>query len=440
MMIPLSWLFNILLISQPLFSKAFVVPATGLRSTTTDFRGHVVVRDVHRTWGLAASSSADEENPVENPVEQFSEERKQNLFQFLLRDLQVEGVPLLGCDADQTHILQAAMWTTMAELSEKDTADKTCMIFENIPMDPLRAFVDDFGELKTESRLLDALPELQRFNVSLVGKGIGPAILIATGNRTDSEKATYDSVQENTAVPDELKWTSAMKMFVSRMMSGLEVGLESRDIESGPLAYRLSGSLDMCDTMSAFWNCVCELLSLPEEELGSTILCIPPPPTGVPNFDAEARFSAVSELMNRSLRLYRGDGIFSLNHMHPNYSRQSIHPKDGHTQGHLPPTRWLRVILKHNGNADEAEKLTNDQLELQDYQRRSPLPAVVIERVSQLNAATTPENEAVQLDLGDGKVENASGVSMYARNVIRMASEGKASLQSALEAEIALTL
>jgi hypothetical protein len=96
-------------------------------------------------------------------------------------------------------------------------------------------------------------------------------------------------------------------------------------------------------------------------------------------------------------------------------------------------------MLKTNGNAEEAEGLTAAQLNLHNYQRRSPLPAVVIKRVSQLDAAMTPDSGIIQLDLGDGRIEMASGLPTYSRNTIRMAKEGKEALQSALDAEIELT-
>jgi len=53
----------------------------------------------------------------DNPAE-WDEERRSNVFQALLRDLQIEGVPLLGCDSNQVQTLNAALWTTMAELGD----------------------------------------------------------------------------------------------------------------------------------------------------------------------------------------------------------------------------------------------------------------------------------------------------------------------------------
>jgi hypothetical protein len=66
------------------------------------------------------------------------------------------------------------------------------------------------------------------------------------------------------------------------------------------------------------------------------------------------------------------------------------------------------------------------------------LPAITIKRVSQLNAAMTQENDIVDLDLGDGRIEKASGVATYSRNIIRLVGEGKNTLETALDAEIAI--
>ncbi|KAL3795867.1 hypothetical protein ACHAWO_010159 [Cyclotella atomus] len=63
--------------------------------------------------------------------------------------------------------LNAALWTTMAELSANPLAERVCLVLEDIP---LRHFV----VLKTQERLMQYLPELKRFSVSLVGKGVGP--------------------------------------------------------------------------------------------------------------------------------------------------------------------------------------------------------------------------------------------------------------------------
>ena len=70
-----------------------------------------------RSWSLgSALPSAD----AEAAIAELDDDRRANLFQATLRDLQVESVPLMGCDANRVETMNAALWTTMAELSESD--------------------------------------------------------------------------------------------------------------------------------------------------------------------------------------------------------------------------------------------------------------------------------------------------------------------------------
>jgi hypothetical protein len=88
-----------------------------------------------------------------------------------------------------------------------------------------------------------------------------------------------------------------------------------------------------------FWNCVCEMMSVPEPDLSSVMLSLP----GICIGDDRAshdRFAAVVELAGRYLCLYRGDGAFGLVHFHPAYDRSLIHPLDKPSYGHLPPISW----------------------------------------------------------------------------------------------------
>jgi hypothetical protein len=234
-----------------------------------------------------------------------------------------------------------------------------------------------------------------------------------------------------------------MKSFVDRMIVGLEAcpytknkniaptGLEERDIQAAPIGYRSARSGDVCVVIAAFWNCICELLSVPDEQLSCTVFTFPA--------EAHDRFSAVAELLSRSLFMYRGEDLFEVLYMHPSYDRNLIIPEDKPAHGHLPPTSWLGPMLRLNGNV-EADRLSDEEKDLQNYQRRSPLPALIIKRKSQLDVAASPESGIVSLDMGGGSIEMASGVPIYARNVIRLAAEGKDSLQAALYAEIAITL
>ena len=57
--------------------------------------------------------------------------------------------------------------------------------------------------------------------------------------------------------------------------------------------------------------------------------------------------------------------------------------------------------------------------------------------VNQLNAANGAKS-VVDLEVGDGVFEKASGITTYSRNAIRLAGTGKEKLEAGLEAEIAM--
>lgn len=88
-----------------------------------------------------------------------------------------------------------------------------------------------------------------------------------------------------------------------------------------------------------------------------------------------------------------------------------------------------------NGNEEESHNLSDDELELSDYQRRSPFAMINILRNSQVNAASGAKS-IVELSLEDGTTTQASGITTYSRNTIRMAKVGKEKLQSELEKEM----
>jgi hypothetical protein len=386
----------------------------------------------------------------EDFVAELDDDRRANLFQSMLRDLQIENVPLLGCDAREVHTMNAALWTTMSELSETDEAQKVCIIMEDIPMDALKAFATDYSNLLTQTRLLEQLPELRRIGVSLLGKGIGPALVIETSKRTAED---LEEKKARTAVEDtleEFRCTAALKSFVDRIVIGLEAcpytktpelsgsGLEARGVVPGPVAYRYSKSSDACAAVASFWTSVCELLSVPESDISTTLLSLPAIGPGN-NSQAHSRFSAVVELISRNLCLFRGDAVFGLVHFHPAYDRDEIHPADKPAFGHLPPMSFLRPMLRLNGNVEKAESMTDDDLFLSNYQRRSPHTMINILRVSQLNAAVGAKS-IVNLELDGGRIEKASGITLYSRNAIRLAGQGKDKLQVALDKEIDMSL
>lgn len=429
-----------------------VVAATSGRAITSAFspssirKNNVIIKQKQFSNGrqeqpiiIPTTLQLSEENPAEWP-----EERRSAMFQTLLRDLQIEGVPLLGCDANQVHTLNAALWTTMAELGDQDDAQRACLILEEIPTSALLAFAEDFTVLKTQQRLMDHLPELKRFSVSILGRGVGPALLIETNDRTEEEKTTAAAQRAIEGTYDKEKTIAALKSFIDRVVVNLEacpytksvdisaVGLEQRGVTPGPVGYRFSQTTDACMTMSVFWNCICEMMGEPDDKLSSIMLSLP----GIGDKDHD-RFAAVVEIVGRYLCLFRGDASFGLVHFHPEYDRSAINPVDAASYGHLPPISWLRAILKMGGHGAEAETLSDEELALSNYQRRAPHTAINILRMSQVNAAAGAKS-IVDLDIGNGRIEKASGITLYTRNTLRMASIGRESLQSALDTDIAM--
>jgi len=356
--------------------------------------------------------------------------------------------------------MSAALWTTLAEMSENDEESKTCLVLEEIPIPALMAFVEDFTVLKTQERLIAYLPELKRLSVSLVGKGAGPAFVLEASKRTEEEleekkgrNGGADTDTDTAVVYNEEKCTKALQSFIDRVVVNEEacpytksinlaaVGLESRGVPPGGVGYRYNGASDACAAVGVFWNSVCELLSTPQEEISTTMLSLPGIGAGT---DEEAlfRFNAVAELISRNLCLFRGDDVFGLVHFHPAYDRTAIHPVDKPAYGHLPPRGWLRPMLKMNGNVQEAEAsseggLSDEELNLSDFQRKSPFTAINILRVNQLNAASGAKS-IVDLEVGEGVTEKASGITTYSRNAIRLAGVGEEKLQAGLDADIAM--
>lgn len=381
---------------------------------------------------------------------QESKDKDAKKFQAIFADLQKEGVPLLGCDANQVNTFSAALWTTLAEMNEDDKGQKACLVLEKIPLGALAAFTEDFSILKMQDRLMKFLPELDRISISIVGKDTGPALLLETQDRTPEEIAEKESrLAKAEGSTNEESCTNALKSFVNRMVIGLDAcpytqtvdlsatGLESKGVTPGPVAYRFSASTDACGALASFWTCICELSSYPEAQLSTAVLSLPGIGPGVDDA-AHDRFAAVVELISRNLCLYRGDGVFGLVHFHPAYDRAKIHPVDSAAYGHLPPRNWLRPMLRERKYDEQADNMTEEDLSMSDYQRRSPHTAINILRASQLNAAAGPKS-IVDLDLGEGKTEKASGLTTYTRNAIRLAGVGKEDLQRALDEEIQMS-
>jgi hypothetical protein len=404
----------------------------------------------HDLWelnakGFAKSSSDEGKQPVRG-AEAAASLSPEHVFQSLMRDLQIEGVPLLECDAASVETYQAAVWTTMAEMSDSDKASKNCLVFEKIPMSALIAFADDVATLKLQPRMMNYLPELERFSVQVVGKGAGPALVFDATERTAEEIIERETRTFSEASITEKSATSALKSFVDRVViaeaacpytknaDSAPVGLESKGVNPASVGYRYGGSSDAAHALASFWTCICELQSLPESDLSTVVLSLPCIGPGKSD-EALNRFATVVELISRILCMFRGDAMFGLVHFHPAYNRDAIFPNDKPAYGHLPPRAWLRPMLRMNNNESAATSLTDDQLALSDYQRRSPHTAINILRTTQIAAAAGAKS-IVDLQLDDSSTVKASGILTYSRNAIRLAEIGKGTLDEALDQEM----
>ena len=167
------------------FVEVSVVEAFSLGQVRFDSR----ICEVYESATCRRSSSLSEttNSEVEN-FDDWSDERKAGLFQFLLRDLEIEGVPLLACDGVAANkTLQGATWTVAGQLSENDFERKVCLVLEDIPVKDLKIIIDTFSSIKKQDRWMDSLHDLRRFSLSPVGNGIGPAMILETQNRTETE-------------------------------------------------------------------------------------------------------------------------------------------------------------------------------------------------------------------------------------------------------------
>uniref|UniRef100_A0A7S3L1I8 Uncharacterized protein n=1 Tax=Amphora coffeiformis TaxID=265554 RepID=A0A7S3L1I8_9STRA len=351
-------------------------------------------------------------------------------------------------------------------MSERDDAATKCLIFENprIPLSALQSWEQDWVALLQQERLTVHLPELRRIQLSVLpgivaadGKTLAdplhgkPTLLLQTTARTVAEREERDQRAVFEDVFTESKTTAALQHFVTRLVQKgsagatcpytasaavAAVGLEARGIQAGPVGYRFDATSDAVRATAVFWDCVQECLSTSAADLSTILLSLP---AIGPGADGHDRFAAVVELISRNLCLFRGDAVFGLVHFHPAYDRDAIHPVDKPAYGHLPPTSWIRPMLRHNNNNNnkDAETLlfTDADLRCANYQRRAPCTMINILRASQLDAAAGPKS-IVDLVIHDQRTEKASGIVTYTRNALRLASLGQPALETALEEEM----
>lgn len=361
--------------------------------------------------------------PVEeDPFEGMDQERRDNLFQHLLRDYQVEGVPLLGIDAEQSCVMQAAIWTTMAELSEQVLEQKVCLVFEALSINTLKSFVDYFEGIKGKPELVECIPEIERFSISMVGKGVGPAILLEVENKTDSIEISKEC--------DVFRSAAVTKAFVSRMFeqaSSLNEAVPSaspdnllndKGLFSSSTDYRVSDFSEICHIMTVFWNSVCELsLSRANPPLCSIVSVLP-------SLLSHARFMAVSAVISMGVELLQEEAAIEPVFFHPQYDRDAVIPSEDFALGHLPPKSWLNSIVLQSGNFFVP---CDEDLDLNNYQRRSAEPLII----TKLKDSNSP---IIDLDLGTRQVQ-AKDIEIEASNLIKLVKIGKETLEKACENE-----
>lgn len=125
----------------------------------------------------------------------------------------------------------------------------------------------------------------------------------------------------------------------------------------------------------------------------------------------------MSELVSESLFMARGQDLFDVSYLHPMYDRESVHLVDN-VYGHLPPLKSLPELLKGSSDFEgDADQLTQSDLSIQNYQRRSPLPAIFLKRQSK-------------------KSDEDTVASVFAS----LSKEGKEALEAALAKEMELVL
>jgi len=415
--------------------------------------------------------------PADEEAEKKEEAERQNLFQVLLRDLEIEGVPLLGiAGVMDTNTVQAALWTVASQLSENTVASKACLIFEDFlagaasetNTDTTEATTNGMAQLKalvatyTQDVLTNEatttatlLPELQRFTVDLVGKGLGPALTVATVNRTQTDHVEYTErrIQHQQHGDEILHWEPAIQAFLQRF--GKELLQQDGEDTTTPttttnpnIAYTYVESSDICDLMAGYWNCICELLVTEEDQtqqqgVNTIVLAYPPPPQATITrrraADSSAvvseeqqrqhehdqhyyheRFVAITALLNVMNTLVvvtpskRSNSHtnstetprsvlppFELIHLHPLYDRSKMtrtstsgtKEEDGRIpdNGHLPAFEVLQAAF-----ATEAVVAAEAELAVLNYQRRSPVPAVIIQRRKPTTTTMSPVRESWQ--------------------------------------------
>jgi hypothetical protein len=178
----------------------------------------------------------------------------------------------------------------------------------------LQRWVDEFALWQRgREPLTHHLDELFMFQISLVGNGMGPAILIVTNS---SGLETVDSTNSSKSTLEEDQMIREMQCFMERVLPTRD-DTDARHPTATPqsssrrILYRICYFRDACHVMSAFWNAVCELeqQQQPEESDSHIVLLVPNTmdqvvvrgPDREPNVN---RWTAMAMLQDCFFRLY----------------------------------------------------------------------------------------------------------------------------------------
>lgn len=177
-------------------------------------------------WLVRVTSFTSPRNPTririlaQNRAEDlFDETRRQELFEVFLRDLQIQNVPILELSCPSPATVQASFWSTL----EQTAGDTTCLIYPDQSTDELREFLDTNKPLK----------EMDSIKVSLVGNGLGPALVV---------NATQYIFHEQNFAPD---------------MSKLET--VAAEFPPSSCTVLTNESPDPVSSLALYWNAVCQL-------------------------------------------------------------------------------------------------------------------------------------------------------------------------------------
>jgi hypothetical protein len=280
------------------------------------------LRPIHTSIHRSSSVALDDIGS-----EPLSEERRAKLFQFLLRDLQVEGVPLLEVEvSNNAYALQAAVWTIFAELFQSEEGDDSaetenghkaaaCLILPGMSIDILRNFVTDFEAWQREHWLLAEIPELACLRVSLVGKGLGSALVLKVLPNVSGSSTT--AVGTTLSAANERRYLQGMANFatiVQSMASPLQQ--QEERMADGTLAFRCCPHHNIFSVLSTYWNCVCQLVS--DSKMQDLVLLLH---DAAPETCSTSRFVAMTFLLRAGLS---EESRVNLAYYHPDFALKGM--------------------------------------------------------------------------------------------------------------------